>query len=148
MYDDTKLIEAFDTWMKSNVDLGYGEEYAGDLLADFENFLRETKMLNASPGRVAFGKQLARIELTKRKRSGLTYWCGLELKNRPNVRPRRYRKTEEKIERRMQRLEKFEEAEEWDDSPEAEAARLAAFRRELKAETRENVEKVGSEKDG
>lgn len=148
MYDNTKFEAAFKAWLESNVTLGFGEHYAGDLLNDFEDFLRKTKMLKRSPGRVVFGKELAKLDLDKRKRYGLTYWSGLELKNPPKkdaLEPRRYARTQAAQEERWLEQERLRKLAEFDDSPEAEQARRAAFKRELAGETRENIVKVGKD---
>lgn len=148
MYDDTKLEAAFAAWLEANVELGYGEHYAGDLLDDFDKFLAETKMLKRNPGRVVFGKLLGTLDLDTRKRYGLTYWSGLTLKNPPKkdaLEPKRYARTQEAQERRFKEIQARQKEAEFDSSPEAEKARLAAFRAELRSETRENIEKVGKE---
>ena len=84
MYDDKKLKAAVDAWVKENTELGYGQHYTRDLLQDFENFLYKTKMLQASPGVVAFGRQLNRIGLGTRRVSGKTYRTGIALKAAPS----------------------------------------------------------------
>lgn len=148
MYDNTKFEAAFAAWLEANVDIGYGEHYAGDLLDDFERFLAETKMLKRSPGRVVFGKELAKHDFDTRKRYGLTYWSGLSLKTPPRkdaLAPKRYARTVEAQERRFQEIQVRQQEAEFDSSDEAQKARLAAFKAELKTETKENIEKVGKE---
>jgi hypothetical protein len=147
MYDNTKLEAAFAAWLEKNVTLGYGEHYAGDLLTDFESFLRETKMLKRSPGRVAFGKLLTKQgTFETRKRLGLTYWSGLELKNPPEgdaLEPRRYRRTKEYQDEQAEKTRRIKEEAEFVESPEAEQARLSAFKAELETETPEAIRAVG-----
>lgn len=148
MYDNTKFEAAFAAWLEANVEVGFGEHYAGDLLDDFEAFLAETKMLKRGPGRVVFGKELAKHDFENRKRYGLTYWSGLTLKNPPKkdaLAPKRYARTREAQERRFQEIEAKRKEIEFDNSPEAQKARLAAFKAELKKETKENIQKVGEE---
>jgi len=149
MYDDTKFEAAFKAWMEANVEIGYGEHYAGDLLDDFDRFMRETKMMKSNPGRVRFGMELKKIEyLETRKRLGLTYWIGLSLKNPPErdaLEPKRHYRTLRAQARKEKEIKAIQEAEEFDNSPEAEKARLAAFKRELKSETRENIAGVGKD---
>jgi hypothetical protein len=148
MYDNTKFEAAFAAWLEANVEVGYGEHYAGDLLDDFDRFLAETKMLKRNPGRVVFGRQLSTLDLEKRKRYGLTYWSGLTLKTPPKkdaLAPKRYARTQEAQERRFREIEAKRKEIEFDNSPEAEQARLAAFKAELKTETKENIQKVGEE---
>ena len=92
-YDNTKFHAAFDAWLDQNVELGFGEHYAGELLEDFKEFLDETKMMKRSPGRVAFGKRLGDKDFDKRKYLGLTYWSGLKLLKKRVTQPNRYQKT-------------------------------------------------------
>jgi hypothetical protein len=149
MYDNTKLEAAFAEWLKNNVTVGFGEHYSGDLLADFDNFLRTSKMMKRSPGRVAFGKLLnsdGRFET--RKRYGLTHWSGLELNTLPKadaLEPRRYKRTKEAEDDRHLKVSKIREEAEFQESPKAEAARLAHFKAELETETPESIRKVGHE---
>ena len=92
VYDNTKFYAAFDAWLDQNVEQGFGEHYAGELLDDFCQFCKETKMMKRSPGRVLFGKRLAEKGFEKRKVLGLTHWSGLMLVNeRVAVRPKRYK---------------------------------------------------------
>ena len=146
-YDNTKFIAAFNAWLKSNVTVGYGEHYVGDLLDDFESFLRKTKMLKRSPGRVAFGVQMkAHGDFESRKRLGLTYWSGLELNDPPAtdaLAPRRYARTVEAQNERAEKRHQLKQAADFEESPEAEEARVAAFKRELDTETPENIKKEG-----
>jgi len=88
MYDETKLEAAIDAWVKERAKLGYGQHYTRDLLADFEAFLAETAMLQASPGLPAFGRQLTRIGLGQRRLNGMTYRTGIMLKTPPPEAPR------------------------------------------------------------
>ena len=82
-YDNTKLRLAMKAWLQARCIEGFGEVYGGDLLDDFVDFLDETHMLRASPGRVVFGRELALLDFEKRKVAGLTFWAGLRLKNQP-----------------------------------------------------------------
>lgn len=150
MYDNTKLEAAFAAWLEKSISLGYGEHYVGDLLADFEDFLRETKMLKRSPGVVAFGKLLAKpeLDLDKRKRLGLTFWSGLELKDPPEqdaLKPRRYARTTQAQDDRAEKQARIRREREFQTSEEAEQARLAAFKEELESETPEKIKGVGHE---
>lgn len=79
-YDNTKLRRAMYAWLHARCDEGFGEVYGGDLLDDFVDFLDETHMLRASPGRVVFGRELALLDFEKRKAAGLTFWSGILLK--------------------------------------------------------------------
>jgi len=146
MYDNTKFNEAFKAWLAANVIEGYGEHYSGDLLIDFEDFLRETKMLKRSPGRVVFGKALDAHGFDKRKRLGLTYYSGLELKNPPEqdaLEPKRYRRTVAAQEKAFEEQQQLKKEAEFDESEEAKKARIAAFRHELNTETKDAVRSVG-----
>lgn len=148
MYDNSKFEAAFAAWLEANVEIGFGEHYSGDILDDFEQFLSETKMMKRGPGRVVFGRQLAAQGFDKRKRYGLTYYSGLSLKNPPErdaLAPKRYARTRAAEEARFIRQQRVQQSTEFDTSEEAEKARLAAFKRELASETRENIEKVGSD---
>jgi hypothetical protein len=82
-YDNTKLNAAFARWIDECCVLTFGGTYSGDLLDNFDNFCAETSMLKRSPGRVAFGRELAGLDLEKYKYTGLTYWAGIKLKNPP-----------------------------------------------------------------
>ena len=84
-YDNTKLDAAINRWIKRDCSESFGETYAGDLLTNFEEFCADTGALKRSPGRVAFGKCLARREYEKRKVCGLTYWAGILIKKPPVV---------------------------------------------------------------
>jgi hypothetical protein len=146
MYDNTKFKQAFEAWLSENVMLGFGEHYAGDLLDDFEKFLRKTHMMKRNPGRVVFGQQLAKHGFDKRKRMGLTYWSGLELKELPEkdaLAPKRYARTKAADAERFAEQQRLKREAEFEASEEAQAARLAAFKRELEEETKENIEAVG-----
>jgi hypothetical protein len=79
MYDETKLEAAVDAWVEKRAKLGFGQHYIRDLLADFESFLAETAMLQASSGVVAFGRQLIRLGLGTRRLHGVTYRTGIAL---------------------------------------------------------------------
>ena len=148
MYDDTKLEQAYNAWLDLNVEIGFGEHYAGDLLEDFCEFLAETKMLKRSPGRVVFGKYLGRSGFDKRKRMGLTYYSGLTLKNPPErdaLEPKRHARTKESEVTAYDRRRRLKREAEYQGSDEERKARLAAFKAELEQETRERVESVGEE---
>lgn len=139
-YDNTKFYRAFDAWLASNVEQGFGEEYAGALLADFDDYLAETGLLKRSPGRVVFGRKLADAGFERRKVMGLTHWSGLTLKKPRNVQPTRYTKTikrdkEIEVEREAIRREKMKA-----ETPEARSKRLAAFHKELEEEEKKLLE--------
>lgn len=82
-YDNTKLNAAFTRWIDECCVLTLGGTYSGDLLDSFEDFCAKTGMLKRSPGRVAFGRELARLGLEKYKDTGMTHWAGIKLKNPP-----------------------------------------------------------------
>ena len=150
MYDNTKMILAFEAWLDENVEIGYGEQYAGDLLDDFDDFLRKTKMLKRNPGRVAFGKLMNDKGFDKRKRMGLTYYFGLELKNKPEgdaLAPKRYSRTLDAMEEQHKKRQQIKREAEFEESDEARKARIAAFKRELQEETAEKIRKVGYQDD-
>jgi len=133
-YDNTKFYAAFDAWLEQNVEEGFGEHYAGDLLADFCEFCKETKMMKRSPGRVAFGRRLAEKGFDKRKYTGLTLWYGLELKKPRLMKPKRYKKTvEEAVEANTER-EFIERQEQLKNSPEGRKLALDKFHEEMKEE--------------
>lgn len=96
MYDQAKLEAAVDEWARQRCKLGYGQHYWLELLKDFEQFCEETGMMKASPGRVAFGRQLRRIGLEPRRLNGSAYWTGIRLLTPPAapVEPLRYKRTE------------------------------------------------------
>jgi len=137
MYDNTKLNKAFKAWLDQNVELGFGNEYVGDMLDDFCDFLEDTKMLRKSPGRVVFGQLLhAHKKLDRNKRLGLTYYSGIKLK-RPRVsKPKRYEKTRQaeadEARRRVRLRREDEEAE----TPEGRKDRLKQFQADMKEEDR------------
>lgn len=147
MYDNAKLEAAFQAWLDKNVEVGFGEHYAGDLLDDFDDFLRDTGRLKRSPGRVAFGR-LLRLDgrFDTRKRMGLTYWSGLTLKNPPAkdaLEPRRYRRTKDYEDEVAERARQIKAEADFEESPDAEEARLSAFKAELETETAENIREAG-----
>ena len=137
MYDNTKFHAAFDEWLKQNVEIGFGEHYAGDLLEDFREFLMETKMMKTDPGRVVFGRRLGEKGLfEKRKKAGLTYWTGLTLRKPRKTVPQRYAKTvqveeQERLDRKI-----IKDREALRKSPEARVERLRDFHKELEEEER------------
>lgn len=149
-YDNEKFVIAFNLWVEENITLGFGDQYAGDLLDDFDNFLRKTKLMKSSPGRVAFGMMLATIEgLEKHKKLGLTFWRGIELVKKPErdaLEPKRYQLSRKHQLKVAEERRKLLEEQEFEASDEAEAARIAAFKHELESETAERVRSVG-EKD-
>lgn len=98
MYDNSKFEIAIKNWLKTCCKKGFGEEYAGDLLDSFIAHCKATKDMKRSPGRVVFGKELARLGFDRRKLAGLTYWSGLALRKAPKkTAVRRYKKTEAAI---------------------------------------------------
>ena len=135
MYDNTKFNAAFDEWLKQNVKIGFGEHYAGDLLADFNEFIAETGMMKRSPGRVVFGRQLAEHGgFERRKVGGLTHWSGLTLKKPRATIPVRYASTIKR--ERTDRLDRkiIADREALRKSPSARAERLKNFQKELEEE--------------
>ena len=136
-YDNTKFHAAFDEWLNQNVDIGFGEHYAGDLLEDFREFLRETKMMKTDPGRVVFGRRLGEKGLfDKRKKAGLTYWTGLTLRKPRKMVPMRYAKTVEREEQERLDRKIIADREKMIKSPEARVERLRDFHKELEEEER------------
>lgn len=135
MYDNTKLDAAFAEWLKQNVTLGFGEHYAGDLLADFNDFIHETGMMKRSPGRVVFGRKLKEHgDLERFKRGGLTYWAGLSLKRPRVTKPVRYAPTIQREKRDELERKLIRDQEALRRSPKARAERLRDFHRELEEE--------------
>jgi len=113
MYDNTKLENAVANWLELCCDEAFGESYAGALFDSFNAYLAESGDLKRTPGRVVFGRELARRGFEKRKRAGLTYWAGLLLKAPPaDTAPRHYSKTAEQLEERRQESEAEREARE------------------------------------
>lgn len=149
-YDNTKFDLAFDKWLEQNVSTGFGEHYAGELLEDFEEFLRETRMLKRSPGRVVFGRRLAHKGFEKRKKNGLTYWSGLELKHPRQVDPLRFAQasTKERMKEAAFEREMVRRREELARSPDARAAELERFQSELDEEERRHRELEDAEAQG
>ena len=145
-YDNTKLDAAIEGWIKADCVEGFGETYAGDLLASFENYCAVTGALKRSPGRVVFGKCLARREYEKRKVCGLTYWAGILLEKPPVVSvPRENTKSEDtkRIEARRLRDEKL--AEEKAEKEQARKDRAKAVRERIKKESKEHNIEVGQQ---
>lgn len=135
MYDNAKFYAAFDEWLSQNVEIGFGEHYAGELLADFQAFLSDTKMMKAHPGRVVFGRRLGEHGgFERRKKAGLTYWTGLTLKNPRKTMPTRYKSTiaREETERLDRKVIQDQEA--MRKSPESRRERLKDFHKELREE--------------
>lgn len=88
-YDNTKLQIAVGGWLEAKCTVGYGQVYAMELLASFENYCRETSALKASPGIIAFSREMNRREFGRKRISGLQYMTGLELIERVPVEERR-----------------------------------------------------------
>lgn len=102
MYDNTKFEIAIKNWLKACCKKGFGEEYAGDLLDSFIKYCKRSKDMKRSPGRVVFGKELARLGFDRRKLAGLTYWSGLALRKAPKkTAVRRYKKTTDAIDEKV-----------------------------------------------
>ena len=131
---NNKLRHAIYAWLHTRCIEGFGEVYCGDLLSDFVDFLKETRMLRGSPGRIVFGKELARLGFEKRKVAGLTFWAGIRLKNQSieqATRPHQYAVFLAK-QRREQKVRN-----EMPEKPETDQKKkLAEFHARLKAEER------------
>lgn len=140
VYDNTKFYAAFDKWLEHNVEVGFGEHYAGELLEDFCEYCRETGMLKRSPGRVVFGQRMREKGFERRKVGGRAYWCGLSLKNPREVEPIHYAPTVQKFQDAAleQRLAAREEA--LQKSPDARQEALRDFQKELEEEERRLME--------
>lgn len=136
VYDNTKFYAAFDAWLEQNVEVGFGEHYAGELLEDFCEFCRETKMMKRSPGRVLFGKRLAEKKFEKRKSLGLTYWSGLALRHPRKVKPLRYQKTVQASEEANKDRVLAERQDNLKKSPEGRKTALDGFYKEMEEEER------------
>jgi hypothetical protein len=133
-YDNTKFNIAFEQWLKENVDVGFGEHYAGDLLDDFDEFIEDSKLMKRSPGRVVFGRKLGEQGFDKRKIAGLTYWSGLKLKKARITMPKRYEKSVEQAKKEQARREALILQDEFEQTPVAREERLRQFHRELEEE--------------
>lgn len=81
MYDDTKLEIDVREWVKQQCQLEPDlETYVGDLYEDYNRWRAYEGMISGPPGRVAFGRQLNKIEgLSNRRRLGLTLKVGIGL---------------------------------------------------------------------
>ncbi|MCZ6501861.1 MAG: hypothetical protein O6945_05015 [Gammaproteobacteria bacterium] len=130
-YDDTKLNAAFAAWLDQNVEQGFGDHYAGDLLDDFEEFLAETKMMRRHPGRVIFGRKLGEAGFGKRKYLGLTYYYGLTLKKTRLSKPKRYQKTVDADAQEVTDHEEIQRKKDHEKSPEGRKDRLREFHKNL-----------------
>lgn len=133
-YDNTKFHEAFDQWLNENVEVGFGEHYAGDLLDDFDEFIEDSKVMKRNPGRVVFGKRLGEKGFERRKVAGLTYWSGLKLKKNRITQPKRYQKSIEQAKKEQERRERMILHQEFENTTIAREERLAEFHRELEEE--------------
>jgi hypothetical protein len=146
-YDNTKLDLAVSAWIKDNCFESKGETYAGDLLADFETYVAQTGALKGSPGRVAFGKALARAGFEKRKHCALTYWLNLLLEKPPEVSiPRSNKKPANtlRVETKIEKELKFAKLAE---KKAAERKRQAAtVQKRLLQETKQAFQAVGKPK--
>lgn len=135
MYDNSKFDAAFAEWLKQNVTIGYGEHYAGDLLADFADFIAQTGMMKRDPGRVVFGRKLNEHGgFERRKIAGLTHWSGLALKKPKITKPVRYTATKEREEKDILERKIITDQRALKKSPEARAERLKKFQQELEEE--------------
>lgn len=142
-YDNDKFHAAFDAWLEENVELGYGEHYAGELLEDFCSFLDSSKMMKRSPGRVVFGKRLKEKGFERRKSQGRTYWSGLKLKTPRTVAPTRYR-TSIVEEAKEAALREFMELQERSQNSQTDRKKwLEHFRKEIEKDTPEYRRSVG-----
>ncbi len=99
-YDSTKLIAAIEGWLTKRCNVGYGQVYSGALQLDFEDYCRETGALKATPGAVAFGREMTKKGFGRKRVAGLQYITGLELNHLPkHVVERRHKRTTETIEK-------------------------------------------------
>ncbi len=99
-HDSTKLIAAIEGWLTKRCKVGYGQVYSGALQADFEDYCRETGALKASPGCIAFGREMNVKGFGRKRVAGLQFMTGLELKNPPkHFVARHHKRTLEKIEK-------------------------------------------------
>jgi len=143
-YDNTKLDEAIRRWIERDCDETFGETYAGDLLASFESFCADTGAMKRSPGRVAFGKALARREFEKRKVCGLTYWAGIVLTAPPEVSVPRENAKKEDTQRLAARREKIAARQAEEARKEQERReRAKTVKRRMAGETKEKVASAG-----
>jgi len=91
-HDSVKLKKAIGKWLKKCCKVGYGEVYSGAALISFENYCQDTAALKASPGRIAFGREMNLLGFGRKRIKGLVYITGLTLKKPPeNVVARRNR---------------------------------------------------------
>lgn len=148
MYDESKLEAAVDAWAKKRADLGFGQHYTRDLLADFEAFLAETKMLQASPGMAAFGRQMTRIGLGQRRLNGKTWRTGITLKKPPKPREphtyaptKRRQRTAKATQKRVAAAQRNQAVMSEDDR----AKRKREIKERMKRENRKSVEAVPEE---
>ena len=145
VYDNTVFEKTFKFWLITNCVVGYGQEYAGDLIDDFDEFLTETKAMKSNPGRVVFGKALANEGFERKRNVGLTYWTGLALKKPRKTVPKRYGKTIAKaIEEAADRAALMGRKPDVE-SPAERSERLAKFHAEIASETEEKLRGLENE---
>lgn len=145
MYNSTKLIKAISAWIKADCQEGFGQTYAGSLFQSFEAYLERTSALKSSPGRIAFGRELAGLKRFEKKQiGGLTHWTGIVLKAPATVVPLRQAKTIKKLTQRATVRTKQLKS-----SPKKRAAeqksRLKEVRKRMKAESAKHSLDVGSQ---
>ena len=145
-YDNTKLDDAISRWVKRDCSESFGETYAGDLLNNFEEFCADTGAMKRSPGRVAFGKCLARREYEKRKVCGLTYWAGIVIKKPPEFsKPRENTKSPDTKRMNAQRERQAESDQKTEDKAAEKKSRAAKVKKRMKKESKkvnQNVKQV------
>lgn len=108
-YDNTKLIAAIEGWLTERCKVGYGQVYSGALQADFEDYCAETGALKATPGVIAFGRELNKKGFGRKRVAGLQYMTGLELNHLPkHVVERRQKRTTAVIEKSISARKKRE----------------------------------------
>lgn len=147
MYDNEKLEAAVKAWANERLDLGFGQHYSLELFADFEDWLTKSKALQATPGRIAFGKQLTKkLGLGVKRINGLTYRTGATLKKpAPQVEPVRRPATVEKDKQSVKTTKKVARKKKRSavKSPSQREKRKAAVKAKMKKESKQRAQGAG-----
>jgi len=148
VYDNAKLVVAFEKWLEARCVVGYGSTYVGELMVDFMAFSKRKKLLKGSPGHNAFGECLMNAGFHRKRVAALTHWMGVTLKKPPKKVPRRrYKKTLEiqKQEAKRRIAAEKRHRKEFLMSPADRRKRRDKIKREMKTETAERNRAVGVE---
>lgn len=80
MYDNTKFNLAFDAWLSDETQQKKGgKAYVRDIVASFNQYVKQTGIMKKGPGIVVIGRRLKELGFEKALIRGSTFWLGLEI---------------------------------------------------------------------